>query len=254
MKKELNLFFTALVSYTRLPSPIKLNWSEKIMTDSFRYFPLVGIVTGIAGSIIYLFLSYWFNLQIAVIGTLAGLALITGCMHEDGLADFFDGFGGGYNKERILAIMKDSHIGVYGVIALILLFLMKGMIFMSVDMHVFPLLLISAAALSRVPPLFLINTSNYARSESSKGDYTRNRISPESVAFAVLTGVLPLLFFSWVFSVLSMLVLIIFFLLYRSYLHKKIDGFTGDTLGALQQFSEIIIFLSYLMSLKLWGV
>lgn len=251
MRKELNLFFTALVSYTRLPSPIKLNWSEKIMTDSFRYFPLVGMVVGGAGSLLYLCLLYCFNQQIAVAGTLAGMALVTGCMHEDGLADFFDGFGGGYNKERILSIMKDSHIGVYGVIALLLLFLMKGAVFMSVSPKAFPLVLISANALSRIPPLFLINTRTYVRTEASKGDYTRNKIAPFPVGVAVLSGMLPLLFFSWIFPVTACVAVILFFLFYRRYLDKKIGGFTGDTLGALQQFSELLIYFSYLISLKL---
>lgn len=252
MKRELNLLFTAIVSYTRLPSPVQLTYSEQIMTESFRYFPLVGIITGSLGALLYLLLSFCFTLPVAVIGTLSGLALITGCMHEDGFADFFDGFGGGYTKERILAIMKDSHIGAFGVIALILLFLLKTAIFVSIDAAVFPVLLISAHSLSRVYPLFLINTSVYARTEASKGDYTRNRISGKSILLATITGLIPLLFLPYVFIGTAILSASFFFLLYRSYLNRRIQGFTGDTLGALQQFTEILIFLSYLFCSKLW--
>lgn len=254
MKRELNLLFTAIVSYTRLPSPFTLEYSEKNMTESFRYFPFVGIIVGSLGGMLYLLLSFCFNVYIAAAGTLIGLALITGCMHEDGFADFFDGFGGGYTKERILSIMKDSHIGAFGVIALILLFLLKIMIFVSIDKTVLPGLLLSAHALSRVYPLFMINTSVYARTEASKGDYTKNRISSGSLAIAVLCGLLPLIFFPLPFFTIVLVSASSFFLLFRRYLHRKIQGFTGDTLGALQQFTEIIIFLSYMLYSNLWVV
>lgn len=254
MKRELNLLFTAIVSYTRLPSPVTLQYSEKIMSESFRYFPFVGILVGTLGAMLYLLLSFCFNIYIAVAGTLIGLALITGCMHEDGFADFFDGFGGGYTKERILTIMKDSHIGAFGVIALILLFLLKVMIFVSIDKQVFPGLLLSAHALSRVFPLFMINTSTYARSEASKGDYTRNKISAGSIAIAVLLGTLPLVLFPLPFFAIALISSSCFFLLFRRYLHRKIQGFTGDTLGALQQFTELLIFLSYILYTNLWEV
>ena len=114
----------ALIFFTRLPF-----WRLKeVPSACFKrvvpYWPLVGWLTGgiMAGTL-------WLAAQvmpitIAWIVAIVSRLLVTGCLHEDGLADFFDGFGGGTTRERILAIMKDSHIGTYGVIALIIYFLL----------------------------------------------------------------------------------------------------------------------------------
>ena len=87
-----------------------------------NYWPYAGIITGGLGALVMLACSYVFPVIIAITFGVLTRVLITGALHEDGLADFFDGFGGGTSKEKILSIMKDSHIGSYGVIALIFYF------------------------------------------------------------------------------------------------------------------------------------
>ncbi|MGL5561039.1 MAG: adenosylcobinamide-GDP ribazoletransferase, partial [Tannerellaceae bacterium] len=124
MKKELNIFYNALLFFSRIPVPRNLEFSEEIQTKAFRYFSLVGIIVGGIGVAAFEVADLFFSRIIASILMIIVMLLTTGCLHEDGLADFFDGFGGGTSKERILAIMKDSHIGTYGVIALIMLFVL----------------------------------------------------------------------------------------------------------------------------------
>ena len=105
--------------FTRLPL-----WrlSLKVPADSFRhvvyYWPLVGWLTGGLMALTYGLSSLIFPMQVSLLLAMASRLLLTGALHEDGLADFFDGFGGGVERERVLSIMKDSHVGTYGVIGL----------------------------------------------------------------------------------------------------------------------------------------
>ena len=125
MKKELHIFFTALLFYTRIPCPKNIDHNPDYLNKASRYFPLVGwIVGGISFSVYYLS-SFLFPSQIAIVLSIIAGILVTGAFHEDGFADVCDGFGGGWTKEKILLIMKDSSIGAYGAIGLVLLFLLK---------------------------------------------------------------------------------------------------------------------------------
>ncbi|MGL4227901.1 MAG: adenosylcobinamide-GDP ribazoletransferase [Tannerellaceae bacterium] len=245
MKKELNIFYNALLFFSRIPVPRNLEFSEEIQTKAFRYFPLVGIIVGGIGVAAFEVADLFFSRIIATILMIIVMLLTTGCLHEDGLADFFDGFGGGTSKERILAIMKDSHIGTYGVIALIMLFVLKVALLSHIYNRDFIYVIIAAQAFSRLSPMLLINTSQYARTEPSKGQFTRNKIDLTTLIVGLLFGLLPLIFFNAWFIVSILTVTTLFFFCYRRYLHKKIDGFTGDTLGALQQFGELLFYLVF---------
>src|SRR6478609_3085615 len=125
MKKELHIFFTALLFYTRIPCPKNIDHNPDYLHKASRYFPLVGWIVGALTFIIYYLSSFLFPSQIAIVLSIIAGILITGAFHEDGFADVCDGFGGGWTKEKILTIMKDSAIGAYGAIGLVLLFLLK---------------------------------------------------------------------------------------------------------------------------------
>src|SRR6187551_2582742 len=125
MKKQLHIFFTALMFYTRIPCPKNIDHNPDYLNKASRYFPLIGwIVGGICFGTYYLS-SLVFSVEIALILSIIAGILTTGAFHEDGFADVCDGFGGGWTKEKILLIMKDSAIGAYGAIGLVLLFLLK---------------------------------------------------------------------------------------------------------------------------------
>lgn len=125
IKNEAVYFLTALMFFTRIPVPFKVPYSKEIMNRSQRYFSWVGLLVGILSAGV-LFLSYHlFNSDIAVVLMIIFSVLLTGAFHEDGFADVCDSFGGGYNKTAILTIMKDSRIGAYGTIGMVLIILLK---------------------------------------------------------------------------------------------------------------------------------
>jgi len=189
---------------------------------------------GAIGGGIFLLFRWIFPVPVALVISVAVMVIVTGALHEDGLSDFFDGFGGGRDKERILAIMKESTIGAYGVIALILLFVSKLTLLLSIN---------PSHASSRMMPIFLINSSHYARTGESKAMHTRRRTDKVTFVIALIFGLLPLVFISWkiilvVIPVYAMIVMVL-----KKYTERKIGGFTGDVLGALQQFSELAFYL-----------
>ena len=125
MRYQLELFFTALGFFTRIPVPAWVPWSAERMNHAARYFALVGWVVGAVGALGYLALAWLLPPAVAVILSMALTIRLTGAFHEDGLADSCDGLGGGWDKAQVLAIMKDSRIGSYGSIGIVLMLLAK---------------------------------------------------------------------------------------------------------------------------------
>lgn len=245
VSSELNLFFHALMFYSRIPVG-KINYSEERLAQSLRYFPLVGIIVGSIGAGIFVLANIVFPHSLSVIFALVAMIATTGALHEDGVADFFDGFGGGYTKERILAIMKDSHIGAYGVIALVLLFLFKFSLLISIVSQKLPVVLIAAHASSRLIAIILMKLSTYARTENSKSSHSRRPLSVVTLLVAFIFGILPFLFIPWQVTVVVLVVYAILLWSIKTYVERKIGGFTGDILGALQQFGELAFFAVYI--------
>ncbi len=125
MKNEIRIFFTALMFYTRIPCPASTDHSPEYINKATRYFPFIGWIVGAISFLVFALFSLLFEIEIAVVFSLVAGILTTGAFHEDGFADVFDGFGGGYTKTKILEIMKDSRIGAYGGIAISLLLVLK---------------------------------------------------------------------------------------------------------------------------------
>lgn len=244
MKRQLNLFRLALQFYSRIPVG-RTDYSEEKLSGSLRFFPLVGLITGAIGGAVFMLCMLAFPQTVSVTVSLIAMVAVTGALHEDGLSDFFDGFGGGYTKERIMEIMKDSRIGVYGVISLIFLFLTKFSLCLSIDARHLPVVLIAAHASSRFIPVVLMRTSSYVRTEKSKSAHSRNRPTPATLITALLFAVVPLLFIPWQISLIVVPVYTTILILLKRYTEKKIGGFTGDVLGTVQQFCETAFYLMY---------
>lgn len=260
MKKQLHIFFTALMFYTRIPCPKNIDHDPDYLNKASRYFPLIGwIVGGICFGTYYL-ASIVFSVEIALILSIIAGILTTGAFHEDGFADVCDGFGGGWTKEKILLIMKDSAIGAYGAIGLVLLFLLKFQSLVQLinniqdsefTIHHSPftifLFFVSAHSVSRLAAISIVFTHQYSREDaSSKSKPIAQNFTWKEVIGASFFGLLPLVvlsFFQW--QLLLTLVPVFFarFFLAR-YFQKWIDGYTGDCLGATQQVCEVIFYLS----------
>lgn len=266
MKKEIQAFFTAVMFYTRIPCPSWVDHSEEYLTLSRKYFPLIGwIVGGLSGLIVLIFLNF-LSVQITIFLSMGISMLLTGAFHEDGFADTLDGFGGGWTKEKILTIMKDSRLGTYGVLGLLILLPIKFLALMELvdwakgnaySFEFYQSLLacfISGHAISRFMALTFFRTHQYAKLNDKIGSKSKpmamEKINTLDLFVATITGLLPLALFQ---SYTVFLVLIPCFIAkwwLGRWFNKWIDGFTGDTLGAVQQITEVIFYLSLLIIWK----
>lgn len=261
MKKEVRIFLTALMFFTRIPVPAGIDSNTADMNRSARYFPMVGIIVGLAGATCFalansLFKDIFTSVILSVIATL----LITGAFHEDGLADTADGFGGGWTKQRILEIMKDSRTGAFGVIALIVVLLLKvcllaKLALLMINTHLLPfcLLYVAAHAFSRAMPVFLLRYMQYSREDdaTARSKPLATRISGTGFFIALITGLIPLLLLIYAlhYSYLLLLVVIpcgLLTLYLARFFRKWIGGYTGDCLGATQQLNEITFYMGIL--------
>jgi len=125
MKKQVRIFLTAIMFLTRIRVPASVDHSPEYLGQAPRYFPVVGWIVGAVSALFYLLGSRFVSTDAGVLAAMVAGILVTGALHEDGFADVCDGFGGGWTKEKILEIMKDSRIGAYGAIGLIALLATK---------------------------------------------------------------------------------------------------------------------------------
>ncbi|MBM3917765.1 MAG: adenosylcobinamide-GDP ribazoletransferase [Sphingomonadales bacterium] len=260
MKEEIKIFFTALMFYTRIPCPKNIDHSPEYINKATRYFPFIGWIVGLISFAVFWISTFLFNMNIAVLFSLIAGVLVTGAFHEDGLADVFDGFGGGWTKAKILEIMKDSRVGAYGVIALIFLFALKYLalhnLFVKIDIkdHLFiALIFIAYHSLSRLTAINIVFTSHYSREdEGSKAKPLAKAHSIKEIFGAYLFGLIPLLvmcIFQWPFCLVILPLFLLFFYSKR-YFNKWIDGYTGDCLGAVEQMAECVCLLTFLVLWK----
>jgi adenosylcobinamide-GDP ribazoletransferase len=257
MKKEIHIFFTALLFYTRIPCPKNIDHNPDYLNKASRYFPLIGWIVGGISFLAYYISSMMFSPEIAIILSIVAGIITTGAFHEDGFADVCDGFGGGWTKDKILLIMKDSAVGAYGAIGIVLLFLLKfqvlcNLISPSNILDLEPwikniLLFVSAHSISRLAAITIVFTHQYSRDDATgKSKPIAQSYTWREVVGSLFFGLLPLLimsYFQWQILLVLLPIFITRFLLAR-YFQKWIDGYTGDCLGATQQVCEVIFYLS----------
>ena len=234
--------FAAIILFTRLPLWRIVRVDKKQYAEILLYWPIVGFLTG-ATTWGTLYLASWVMplLPACVIAVIARL-LLTGALHEDGLADFFDGFGGGHDKAGILLIMKDSHIGSYGTIGLILYFILYVSLLSSFYSLALPGVIIGADVLSKLCTAVMINTLPYARTEEEskvKVLYRKIRLC-EFVLVA-----LPCLAALWLMATpfLALIPTLLILTGLRWYFNRKIGGYTGDCCGASVLLAEQFFYI-----------
>ncbi|WP_316751143.1 adenosylcobinamide-GDP ribazoletransferase [Pedobacter gandavensis] len=261
MKNEIRIFFTAMMFYTQLPCPKWVDHNPEHLNKSTRYFPLIGWLVGGLSFLAYWISNFLFGADIAVILSLAAGVYITGSFHEDGFADVFDGFGGGWTKSRILDIMKDSRLGTYGVVALIFLFGLKYLALHQLVLlnlptappYILLLFFVTYHALARLTAIQITFTSKYSREdESSKSKPIAKAYSYKEVIGAYVFGLAPLLVLVTLYwqAIFVLLPLFLLYVISQRYFNKWLDGYTGDCLGAVEQFAEVITLLTFLVIWK----
>ncbi len=242
---QCQVFLLAIAIFTRIPVPASVPYSEDRKNESYKFSGAVGWVVGGLTAVIYMIAAQFWPQNVAVVLSMIASIKMTGAFHEDGFADSCDGFGGGFTPERKLEIMKDSRIGAYALIGMILVLLLKFTTLTALPCV--PLVLIIAHALSRCVAVSFIYTHGYVRQiEQSKLKVAR-RPSQHGDFLTLMTTAFLTLFFipSFKLALLLIVCLLILRLYLGRWLIKQIGGYTGDSLGAIQQVSELVCYLVF---------
>lgn len=232
----------ALMLLTRLP----MGWLDPAppLAAAAWAYPLAGAVVGLISGVVFV-LAEGCGLAptpAAVLAVAAGV-LATGAMHEDGLADLADGFGGGRDKAAKLEIMRDSRLGSYGAIALGLALLLRVVLLAEVLPHHAPLaLMIGAGMLSRAPLPLLMRVLSPAR-DGGLGHSAAERIGPGAV-FAALAIAVVAAAFLLPAPLAALIAVAVGAGLVALVARRQIGGFTGDVLGAAQVVAELALWLT----------
>lgn len=250
MKKEWQIFLTAVMYYTRIPVGSNIDHAAEKLNQATRYLPFIGWITGAAMILLLWAFSFVAPLTICILLSLVLGIWMTGAFHEDGFADMCDGFGGGWTKEKILDIMKDSRVGTYGMLGLMLLMLTKFFSLEVLPLEKIMLAIAVAHPLSRFTAATIIYTHTYVReNEDSKAKPLAKGITASSLGIAAIWGLAPFIVVTLYLQHYLLLIIFPALLLARWYMvrlmQRWIGGYTGDCLGAMQQVAETIIYLCF---------
>jgi len=242
----MNPFFAALAFLTKIPVPGQKKIDENILAKSSAYFPAAGIVIGV---ILILFAALFqsiFPLQegIKAASLLALWVYLTGALHLDGLADTFDGIGAGATAEERLRIMKDTHTGTFGTVAVVLLLLLKYSILLHLEGAKLFTALFYAPLLSRWSMVLVMYSTPYAGKKESLGNIFIDKFTPRHFAAATAITLAAALFSPrlFLFPLLPLTLLVTAAL--RFFFLKKLGGITGDCLGAVNELLELALLFS----------
>lgn len=248
MNHELRLFAVALMFLTRIPLPASIGWRESDLNDSARYFPLVGGLVGLVSALVLVAASLLWPPFIAATLSITATVLLTGAFHEDGLADSFDALGGVVSRERALAIMKDSRIGSYGALALGLsLALRIGLLTtLCAQPALACLALVLAHSGGRMAAVAMMAVLPYAGdAEHAKAKPLATQLSAQTQGIALGTTVvqwgLAAALIGLPLVLVTSLAVVGVVCTMRHWLLRRLGGYTGDTLGATEQLSEIAV-------------
>lgn len=243
MDEWLRLFLTAIQFLTRLPVPEWIQASEETLGKATKFFPLVGVMVGASGALTFWLLLHLLPQSAAVLCAIIFTAFITNGFHEDGLADTFDGFGGGWTREQALEIMRDSRLGTYGAMALIFLILGKYSFLSTLAPGQVCRWLIVAHTASRWTVLPLCAWLPYARAEG-QGKLVAKQIGKAEIFIASVTLFITVLLLSWQAALAALLVTGLMTVLSGLYFRARLSGITGDCLGATNQLTEVSLYLT----------
>lgn len=237
-------FFTALGFLTILPHPKNTDPEGNDLGRSMAFFPLVGLLLGLTLVIINsLFLPYLPDRLVNML-ILATLIIVTGGLHMDGFMDTLDGIGGGNDRQRILAIMRDSRVGAFGVLGVIILLLIKWEALNSIGYETKGAALLLMPVISRGGQVLLTHLSPYARAEGVGRPFA-DGLDGKSFTVAVAITVILSLVSGGLAGILIAAIAGLFTLWWSRFFIKKIGGITGDIIGALNELLEMIVLLFF---------
>lgn len=252
LTKCFDRIWASFIFFTRLPLWRLHEPRTECYKTVVEHWPLTGWLTGgLMAATLYagsLFLPY----LVAVLLAIAVRMLTTGALHEDGLADFFDGFGGGgSDRERILTIMKDSHIGTFGVLGLVMYVMLLASALFSMSPQVAALTILAADPFAKMLTAGLITLPYARKEEEAKAKVVYRKISPLAIVSLALQGLLPMLpliyhltIYHLPFTILPFIVSILVFSFLYLFIRGRLRGYTGDCCGAVCLMVELSIYLT----------
>jgi adenosylcobinamide-GDP ribazoletransferase len=251
-----NSFFAAVRFLTIFPVPGQIGISEKALRGAVPSFPLVGVLLGTLS--FFLCYCFWniFDPMLAAVFMVAALLLFSGGLHLDGLADTADGFFSSRPREQILEIMRDSRIGVMGVVWLVVLLLAKVAALSGMPLETAVIAVFLMPIAGRIAILLLMAMLPYARPEGGLGSLFKDSFDTNQARIQSLVVLLVFSGISWVAAgptgILAVFAVLLMTALFAFFCRRKIGGVTGDTLGAACELAEAVIALIFV--LKIGGI
>jgi adenosylcobinamide-GDP ribazoletransferase len=257
--EQLRLWLLAVQFFTRIPVAGRLgdwlDFSPQSLTRCTRYFPLVGLVVGAIAAAVYIAASLILTTEVAIVLSVVSTIWITGAFHEDGWADTCDALGTHAGRKRLLEIMTDSRIGAYGAIGLVMMLHLKVSVLFGIDEAWVAAATVCAHSVSRGFAVVIMRTLPYAKPDDE------SKAKPLAIGLQAKDA-----WVAWCLAAAAPMALIWYTLepwpvlwglgfaavgtaLIRRRLRQRLSGYTGDTLGATQQVSEVLFLMGFLVSL-----
>jgi len=241
--KEMNNLFWAIQFLTIIPVSPRFHEKEKQLSSSVIYFPLVGLLLGLVLVALNIIISQIFISQILISAILViTLAILTGALHLDGLADTFDALGSRKNKEGFLEVLRDPQVGTMGALSLVCVILLKILILSTLSSQARNLALILMCVLSRWSIMLPIYSFPYARKIGKAEEFFAGFKLMVFIPVTLLVLIFTILILSWK-GLFIFTTVLLFTFLFNKFINKKIDGITGDILGATLELNEVIILI-----------
>lgn len=262
LREQWHLLLLAISFFSRIPVELKVDVTANMLNQASRYFAVVGVLIGACSAFAFYLSASILPIELALLIAMFSSVLLTGAFHEDGWADVWDGFGGGWTVENKLNIMKDSRLGTYGAAALFFILMIKYQALLALiqqnithtallnesmlseSLSVLSILVLGHG-LSRVLATSLIADMPYVSEDAtSKVKPLAQSLSSNSYLILLSTGGLVIAFtlsFSIAWKLVAILLLTRWCL--KRWFTKQLGGYTGDCLGAAQQLSEVVIYL-----------
>ena len=255
IEKDIKLYdriWAALIFFTRLPLWRIHQPPKEAYETVVEFWPLVGWITAPIMAVILFFGPRFMPYDLAIIVAMLSRIAITGALHEDGLTDFIDGFGGGGNdRNRILYIMKDSKIGTYGMLGItIYLFTFYKCLSLCSPMNA-AIMVIAADPFCKMLTSQIIQMMPYARTaETAKNGVVYKKFNIRGGIFLMLQGGIPILIIWYFFGLSYICITVPGIVLYFLYLFvwKRIHGYTGDCCGAIFLMTELSFYITFIIT------
>lgn len=247
MKEPVRHFLLAVQFLTRIPIPGNVRYSPESMAYALYQFPLVGFLLGASSAIAYAALLNLFPPVLAATLTLALVIRLTGALHEDGLADLADGLGGSPERERALEIMRDSRIGTYGTLGIVLLILSKVVALSTLEVVPAAGALIAGHVWGRSAIVAIVRWSRYARADGV-AEFSQIPLPRHMLAWPILVSALAALVLCLATSPLVALAAFLaagaIAVWVHKYMWRRLGGYTGDGLGTVETLVELVVLMA----------